>query len=379
MDPAFVLVSTTALRCLLLAVAAAVACLGAVASPAGAQPVFGYTDDWTLNPGLLGQARGAGAGAVRAFAPWSAIEATRGQYQWGSLDNVVNTARAQGMRPLLVALDAPAWARAGGCPAGSPTGACTYAPARAFDADWTRFVRALAARYPWALGIEVWNEPNAVHFFAPRADPARYTELLKEAYGAVKAVAPSLPVISGGLSGIGASDANGVADADFLSGMYRAGARSVMDAIGYHFYPGNHPLLGDFHAGLDRVRRTRNANRDNRKAIWLTEFGISTAVVAGREPVSEGEQATALRTAYCDVNGMSDVPVMLVFRLQDTVGSAWLSQLGVLHADGAPKPAALALRDVAAHPACPPAQGLRLVASTTTPERGQIVTFRALG
>jgi len=57
-----------------------------------------------------------------------------------------------------------------------------------------------------------------------------------------------------------------------------------MDAIGYHFYPGNHPLLGDFRAGLDRVRRVRDANRDNKKKLWLTEFGISTAVVPGASP-----------------------------------------------------------------------------------------------
>ncbi|MDX6660167.1 MAG: polysaccharide biosynthesis protein PslG [Solirubrobacteraceae bacterium] len=371
--------STTSVRRFLVALAATVACLGATASSAGAQPVFGYTDDWANNLGLLSQARASGAGSVRVFASWSGIEWNRGQYSWGGLDAVVANAQAQGMRPLLVALDAPTWARAGGCPGGSPTGGCTYAPARAYDADWARFVRALASRYPTALGIEVWNEPNAVHFFAPKVDAARYTELLKEAYGAVNAVAPQLPVVSGGLSGVGATDANGTADAAFLAGMYKAGARSAMDAIGYHFYPGNHPLLGDFRAGLGRVRRTRDANRDNRKSIWLTEFGISTATVPGREPVDENEQAAALRAAYCDVNGMSDVPVMLVFRLHDTGGAGWLDHLGVLQGNGTPKPAALALRDVAAHPVCGPVQGLRLVASTTKPERGQVVTFRALG
>ncbi len=371
--------STTSVRRFLVAVAATVTCLGATASSAGAQPVFGYTDEWATNLGLLNQARGAGAGSVRVFASWSGVEWNRGQYSWAGLDAVVANAQGLGMRPLLVALDAPSWARAGGCPSGSPTGGCTYAPAKAYDGDWARFVRALASRYPNALGLEVWNEPNALHFFAPKVDSARYTELLKEAYGAVKAVAPQLPVVSGGLSGVGATDANGMADAAFLTGMYKAGARSAMDAIGYHFYPGNHPLLGDFRAGLDRVRRTRDANRDNRKSLWLTEFGISTATVPGREPVDENEQAAALRAAYCDVNGMRDVPVMLVFRLHDMGGAGWLDQLGVVRGNGTLKPAATALRDVAANPACGPTQSLRLVASTTTPERGQVVTFRALG
>lgn len=355
------------------------ACLGATASSAGAQPVFGYTDDWSTNLGLLGQARSSGAGSVRVFASWSGVEYNRGQYYWAGLDAVVGNAQALGMRPLLVAVDAPPWARAGGCPSGSPTGGCTYAPAKAYDADWTRFVRALASRYPNALGLEVWNEPNALHFFAPKVDPARYTALLKEAYGAVNAVAPQLPVVSGGLSGVGSSDANGMADSTFLNGMYKAGARTAMDAIGYHSYPGNHPLLGDFYAGMDRVRTTRNANGDNRKPIWVTEFGISTATVPGREPVDENEQAAAMRAAYCAANGMSDVPVMLAFRLRDTGGSGWLDQLGVQHSNGQLKPAAAALRDVVANPACGPTQTLRLVASTTTPQRGQVVTFQAVG
>jgi hypothetical protein len=240
-------------------------------------------------------------------------------------------------------------------------------------------VRTLAARYPNALGLEVWNEPNALHFFAPVIDPGRYTQLLGEAYRAAKAVAPRLPVISGGLSGIPATDANGMADTAFLRGMYRAGARTVMDGIGYHLFPGNHPLLADLKAALNRVRRVRNARRDRRKRVWLTELGFSTNVVAGREPVSEAEQASALRMAYCDVRAMGDVPVMLVYRLRDTGGAGWLDGLGVLHADGSPKPAALALRQLAARPVCPRARHLRIVASTTTPKRGQVARFIARG
>jgi hypothetical protein len=344
-----------------------------------AQPTFGFTDDWALNPAMVAQARSAGAETVRVYASWADIEAVRGRYSWGTLDAVVQAAQAQGVRPLIVALGAPTWARIGGCTADGPPGACTYAPASSYDGDWSRFVRALASRYPNLLALEVWNEPNAAHFFAPTVDPARYTQLLKVAYRAAKSAAPGLPVISGGLSGIGASDRNGMADATFLDRMYRAGARAAMDAIGYHLYPGNHPLLVDLHAGLARVRRTRNANRDRRRRIWLTEFGLSTAIVPGREPVSEAEQAAALGTAYCDVSAMNDVPVMLVFRLRDTAGNDWLNRLGVLRADGSPKPSAPALRSLRANPACPTSRGVRITASTTSPARGQLVRFTALG
>ena len=271
-----------------LALAATLTCLGATASSAGAQPVFGYTDDWATNLGLLSQARASGAGSVRVFASWSGIEWTRGQYSWDGLDAVVANAQAAGMRPLLVALDAPTWARAGGCPGGSPTGGCTYAPAKAYDGDWARFVRTIAARYPTALGVEGWNEPNALHFFAPRVDASRYTELLKAAYPAIKAVQPNSTVIAAGLSRAWEPDS----PPTFVSAMYAHGAKGFFDAMAMHpdVYPSGLAIDDDNGwSEVDRVHQLMVDNGDGAKKIWMTELGAPTSAPSAAG-VSQQEQ-----------------------------------------------------------------------------------------
>ena len=58
------------------------------------------------------------------------------------------------------------------------------------------------ARYAGKIAaVEIWNEPNAVTFWTPTPDPAAYVELLKAAYPKVKAVDPSVVVVSAGLGG----------------------------------------------------------------------------------------------------------------------------------------------------------------------------------
>src|SRR5207247_2366309 len=72
----------------------------------------------------------------------------------------------------------------------------------------------------------------------------RFTEMLKEAYAAVKGVNPRMPVISGGLFTSSVSGGYGMADAAFLSAMYEAGAGGSLDAIGFHPYPITESLDG---------------------------------------------------------------------------------------------------------------------------------------
>jgi polysaccharide biosynthesis protein PslG len=110
----------------------------------------------------------------------------------------------------------------------------TGPPDAGYDADWNDFVGRLTARYPRALGIEIWNEPNLNMFFWPAPDPARFTRLLTEAYRAVKAVSARMPVVSGGIAGSPASGVVplGEGDRPFLAGMYAAGAAGSVPAGG---------------------------------------------------------------------------------------------------------------------------------------------------
>lgn len=96
-----------------------------------------------------------------------------------------------------------------------------------------------------ALGvdaIEVWNEPNIDREWASGdINPARYTELLRQAYRAIKAANPQTIVASGAPSPTGyygGCFAHGCDDKQFVEGMYAAGAANYLDCIGVHYNEG---------------------------------------------------------------------------------------------------------------------------------------------
>lgn len=112
---------------------------------------------------------------------------------------------------------------------------------RASDTNYHReFAAALATvAQQGADAIEVWNEPNLDREYGyGKVDGANYTNMLREAYTAIKAVSPGTMVIGGanaptGYFGGGCSG-NGCDDSYFLARMNEAGAASYMDCMGAH-------------------------------------------------------------------------------------------------------------------------------------------------
>jgi polysaccharide biosynthesis protein PslG len=286
----------------------------------------------------------------RFFVYWSASEPSRGQWDWQQADAQYQSVLAAGLTPMIVAMGSPCWARPNiPCDDSSYTGP----PDPAYDPDWTEFVRNLAARYPKAIGIEIWNEPNLIQFFYPSIDPSRYTQLLKEAYTAIKTVQPNIPVISAGLAASPAIGGNtaGEGDAPYLTSMYRAGAGSAMDAIGIHPYPEIHTndmtAIGwdaaQMELTLARLRAVRNAAGGN-QPIWITEVGESTATDGPLQAVTPAQQATDLLTLIRTAQHDPDIPVMLIHTVQDGRSALAASGgFGVFTASGSPKPAACAI------------------------------------
>jgi hypothetical protein len=268
--------------------------------------------------------REVGATATRLFVGWAQAEPSPGQWQWQQFDQSYQQIVAGGLRPLVVAFAAPCWTTPNsGC------GAFTASPPDpAHDPQWVSFVQALAARYPKAIGIEIWSEPNLASNFWPHPDPARYTQLLKEGYGAVKSVNPAMPVVSGGLllgdgAGIGAG---GEASRTFLAGMYAAGAERYMDALGIHIYPsdpatGQSPQVWDPAAmtrWLDQVTVVTRAAAVTAKPLWVTEMGVSTATQPGF-PVSltPQQQGSELDTLIQQAKADPQIRMVLIHTLQD--------------------------------------------------------------
>ena len=315
-------------------------------------------------PATVAKQRQVGATVTRLFVNWFQVEPVQGAWSWTTTDQQYQQILAGGLRPLLVVTSAPCWASSTCNPVFG------LSPTPSHDSDWSAYVRAVTTRYPKAVGVEVWNEPNLLGTFYPQADPRRYTQLLSEAYTAVKSVNKNMPVISGGLAMNDGSGSGfpGYASRTFLADMYADGARRFMDGLGIHVYPTDIQSNGNTIWDPAALSRWVTQVEDIGAAaglppipIWITEMGVSTATEPGFPPaVTPEEQATDLvwmiHTAQAD-----GVRVAIIMSLQDAysdpVGNAidsvtWSlihfdvsdggveSGVGVFTSDWVPKPAA---------------------------------------
>ena len=297
-------------------------------SPAG-QPMFGFNDN-SVAFGIAGartvMARQAAiparAGNVHRYTvDWRNVERARGTLHWQPYDAIYRQALAHGLRPLPILLNAPRWAKgaAGRC---APVRQCISPPDRTATglAAWRRFAAAAARRWPRAVAIEVWNEPNLRSFWTTPegADPSYYADVLCSAYRGVKTSVPRMTVLLGGLANPPTDEARGeVSLTDFLDALYRRGAaRRCADAVSLHPYPAQRRPDGPgapFLTHLAQARAVMARHGDTGRRLWVTEFGYFT----GAAGISEWIQGRWLACAYRMAAGMPDVDAFLVHTLFD--------------------------------------------------------------
>ncbi len=207
-------------------------------------------------------AREAGLSWVRVNRlRWSEVEPTQGTYDWNAiapLESALATFAGNNLNTSLIIGEVPPWARQ------NPESVCGPIRADALD-DFAAFVASVAARYsgpPYYLhSIEVFNEPDVDHaqllpgatygcwgdvedeYFGGRY----YGQMLARVYPAVKAVAPDVDIIIGGLL----LDCDYTHDYNpprnctssrFLQGILRGGGKDNFDIVGIHGYS-THSLL----------------------------------------------------------------------------------------------------------------------------------------
>ena len=226
-----------------------------------------------------------GASWIRLPIDRSAVEKSKGQYDWGYVDNLVNSASSHGLRILGLIGYTPMWERPEGPPMIFP-----FAPPREMD-GWQRFVTAAAQRYAGKINSwEIWNEPNLLLFMGFIPDRVHhYIDILKTAYPAIKSVSPGATVIAAGLSPQDGPDS----PPGFLQQMYDAGAGGFFDAAAAHPYVFPGGLAADSNHGWSDVVKMHDvmaAHGDGGKKIWLTELGAANSVGDG-QGVSQQEQA----------------------------------------------------------------------------------------
>lgn len=288
----------------------------------------------------LDEMQAMGVNNVRILIPWAGVELVDDFYYWDTVDYIVEAADSRDMGILGVLNSTPAWATEPGLPA-------VISPPADYD-QYAEFVGRVAERYAGQVSAyEVWNEPNALFFWAPAPDPAAYTELLQTAYPVIKAADPDATVIGGVVGSV--TDVPGLAynPITFVEGMYDNGAAGYFDALSLHPYQYTLPFSQGKPYGaaapvtqLETMYELMAANGDADKQIWASEYGEPTSVV------DEATQAAFIQD-YLDTWSQYDYTgpsFIYTTRDRDTDSTVVDDTFGVLRDDFSWKPAAYVIQ-----------------------------------
>ncbi|MGH6657870.1 MAG: cellulase family glycosylhydrolase [Actinocrinis sp.] len=222
----------------------------------------------------LDDAVAVGAKWVRTDLPWDLVQPSGPyQYDWQSVDRIVDAANARGLKVLPILDDPPHWARQSVCKTQvdcPPADNSTYA----------HFASVASARYaPQGVHAwEIWNEPN-IGVWLPKPDPAAYEKLLAATSTALRKADRAAYIVLGGLAAVPTQpSAKYISAFDFLTAVARLGGTRYVNAVGYHPY--SLPTLPSVAANFQAI----SSSRDNLVAVlqkygtpevsvWLTETG----------------------------------------------------------------------------------------------------------
>lgn len=221
----------------------------------------------------------AGGTSVRMAASWREIEAEKGKYDWSQLESTLKYCREYPqIRPYVLVVNTPGWARADGQPSHLP-------PTAEALPDFKKFCKDLAQRYKGLVNhYEIWNEQNGFGWEVPPYNQYdKYLPLLQAAYQGLKEGNPRCVVSTGGLddaAGNGYISTKGYYDLQ----LKQYGGKKMWDACG------NHPY-GDTKSMYTKQRVLKGIAASyghGDEEYWLTEYGFHTG------EVSEEEQAKQL-------------------------------------------------------------------------------------
>jgi hypothetical protein len=340
-------------------------------APAPAGTGFGYGAQVArVSSSTMAHMNALGFQWVKLQIRWESQEPAPGAIDWGTLDGVVAIANGAGKKLLFSVVTTPSWARARTEGEGPPDNPETLG----------NFVGAIAQRYCGKVqAIEVWNEQNLLtEWNTGRGINAKeYMDLLRVAYGRIKAACPGMIVVSGAPTPTGLSDGyTALDDVEYLRRMYNNGLKNYCDAVGVHPSGFDNPADADWRTWKDSsgfnghrsffFSNTIKAyhdvmvqNGDGNKRLWATEFGWATIENMSATPNpgyeyavtnTEKSQADNLVKAMQIAKQSGYMGVMFIWNLDFSVevGPGWEgSKFSLLRADGTPRPAYHALAAMA--------------------------------
>lgn len=274
---------------------------------------FVWTEDKDI-PTLVQAMKDAHVQSVRMGIRWTSVEPERGKWNWVKVDSVVRQIRAADIGILCTLMSVPAWSSEITPDMKVGFWDC-YAPKHM--TDWSGYVGKVVRRYKSDIHYwEMWNEENGQDFYKPIPDAKVYVQILKSAYGAVKAVDPEATVVLGGLqmNGIIPNPWSPLKVENFLQQIYDTGGKRYFDVVNIHPYVLPTPNEGPTHCAKlvrDTVAVMRK-NGDGSKPLWLTETGLPTG-----NGVTEEMQAEHLEGIYREVGKIPEVKAVFWFELRD--------------------------------------------------------------
>ena len=268
---------------LVAAVALATVPFAGAQAPPQAAPHFGFNDDWHLHENQLDLAAAAGSDTLRTGMYWAGVEFKRDEYYWNVYDEFYARALSLGMRPVFLITNAPCWAAVSkrACKRGKKSDLAQPPAPSEYD-EWAEFVGLVAQRYPQALGLEIWNEPNLTKFWYPRPNPSRYADVLRVAVESIHAANPAMPVLLAGMVPTRGKTKNKLGFKRFLRRVYKP-AEPPSSPTGSRFHPfpafwhrSIPRVLDKLAALMDHIRGIMSHYGDGAKPVWVTEVGLST-------------------------------------------------------------------------------------------------------
>ncbi len=182
--------------------------------------------------------------------------------------------------------------------------------------------------------IKFWNEPNNLSHWDFEMDPdwSEFVTMTRLGAEAVRALAPGLPLVLGGMSPI---------DPEFVRLLKRQGLLDCLDILAVHGFPldWNHWKINEWPQKIAEIEAVTD------RPVWVTEVGVSTF---GADEVQVfGLQRTAElllnRVERVFWYSLFDLPPTweATTRHKESEGSSYYRHfhLGLLRADSTPKPA----------------------------------------
>lgn len=223
---------------------------------------------------VLQKIKDAGIKWARIDINWFTIEKNLGNFDYTEVDRVVNFANANDLSILAVLAYTPGWA--------NENKGINYPADNVYY--WKYFVQETVRRYNTAIKYWcIWNEPNAVDFFAPGKD-VFVEKVFDPAAEIIRGTDPSAFIVGPELSHLTSQDREWYFWMTYIltqSGQY-------IDIISHHIYKLEGPsyvyeLLETGDNLIPSVKEVITDAGHGAKPFWLTETGWHTNEVSEQE------------------------------------------------------------------------------------------------